>query len=199
VGSAAAALLLMLFEAWSGGLGLVPAEPRPVDLWLADQSDPAPIMEFPLSTALSGPSLFYTRYHGKPITYGYGTFFEFSYREAHPELAAFPADAALNTLEAWGVHYILVTTSAYAYDTSFSPSELAQQPRLELVTTLADVEVYSLRPSAAATTSSPAARLTFHRVAAPGNLQKYELSTKIKNVNRLIMGLRDKLTVENNQ
>lgn len=143
LGLAGLALALMLFEAWIGPVHTVPVEPRPVDLWLAQQPDDAPIMEFPLSAALSGPGMYYTRFHGKPVTYGYGTYLPLLYRQEHPELLTFPSDQALDLLQTWGVHYVLVTTDTLAYE-NFTLADVAAQPRLQPVITLDDVNVYRL-------------------------------------------------------
>ncbi|MEO8392343.1 MAG: hypothetical protein ABI700_05055 [Chloroflexota bacterium] len=146
VGIAAVVIALMLFEAWIGPVHTVPVEPRPVDLWLAQQPDDAPIMEFPLSAALSGPGRYYTRFHGKPVTYGYGTYLPFLYREQHPTLLTFPSDESLDQLKTWGVHYVLVTTDTLQYE-KFKISDVDAQPRLQPVITLDDVEVYRLEDS----------------------------------------------------
>ncbi len=141
---AGVALAFMLFEAWIGPVHTVPVEPRPVDLWLAQQPDDAPIMEFPLSAALSGPGMYYTRFHGKPVTYGYGTYLPFLYRQQHPELLIFPADQSLDLLVTWGVHYVLVTTDTLDFE-NFALADVAAQPRLQEVTRLDNVIVYRLR------------------------------------------------------
>ncbi|MBL8133655.1 MAG: hypothetical protein JNL42_17465 [Anaerolineae bacterium] len=135
---------LMLFESWTGATPTVRVEPRPVDLWLAEQPSAAPIMEFPLSAALSGPGMYYTRFHGKPVTYGYGTYLPLLYVERHPALLGFPDDASIDQLVEWGVHYVLVTTDALDYET-FTPADVAAQPRLEFVIRLGEVEVYVIR------------------------------------------------------
>ena len=147
--TAATALIgIALFEAWPGPVGTIAVEPRPVDTWLAAQTDNSPIMEYPLSVAISGPSLYQTLYHGKPITYGYGTYFETLYLQRNPELSEFPADDALDTLETWGVRYVLVTTSAVDEFTSFSMDDVREQPRLRYVTSRGDVDVFELIPEA---------------------------------------------------
>jgi hypothetical protein len=143
-GIAAGVIALMLFEAWIGPVHTVPIEPRPVDLWLAQQPDDAPIMEFPLSAALSGPGMYYTRFHGKPVTYGYGTYLPFIYRQQHPALLKFPADEALTQLKEWGVHYVLITTNTLQFE-PFKLADVEAQPRLQYVITLDDVKVYRLR------------------------------------------------------
>jgi hypothetical protein len=141
---AVGALLAMLFGAWQGVLKLTEVAPRAVDLWLAEQPDDSPIMEFPLSEALSGPAIYYTDHHGKPITFGYGTYLPLLYRERHPQIVEFPADSALDQLEAWGVRYVLITLPALSYDTSFTLEAVQAQPRLRPVTTQDQVAVYEL-------------------------------------------------------
>ena len=143
---AALVIAMMLFEAWIGPVHTVPVEPRPVDLWLAQQPDNAPIMEFPLSAALSGPGMYYTRFHGKPVTYGYGTYLPLLYTQQHPALLTFPSDASLDQLKTWGVHYVLVTTDTLQYE-KFKMRDVDAQPRLQHVITLDDVEVYRLKDS----------------------------------------------------
>ncbi len=141
---AATMVCLMLFGAWIGPLTLTPVEPRAVDLWLAEQPEAAPIMEYPLSEALSGPAMYYTSIHHKPVVFGYGTYLPLVYRERHPELTTFPDDAALNELAAWGVKYILVSEWALDYDHSFTMGEIEAQPRLRRVIELDGVVVFEL-------------------------------------------------------
>lgn len=138
-----AVILLMFFEVWSGAPQVSRIEGRAVDDWLAAQSDNAPIMEFPLSTALSGPNLYYTRIHGKPVTFGYGTYLPLIYPERHPTLLTFPSDEALDQLEAWGVHFVLVTTTALGSE-NFTMQDVDAQPRLTHIITLDNVAVYRL-------------------------------------------------------
>ncbi|MBW4439430.1 MAG: hypothetical protein KME04_19990 [Pleurocapsa minor GSE-CHR-MK-17-07R] len=142
--AAVIALGLMLFGAWQGPLTLSEIRPRPVDLWLAQQPETSPIMEYPLGEALSGPAMYYTSIHGRPVTFGYGTYLPLLYRQRHPALTTFPADAALDQLAAWGVETILVSEWALSYDNSFTLAQVAAQPRLSLVTRLDEVAVYAL-------------------------------------------------------
>src|SRR5262249_15799715 len=46
--------------------------PRRSDLWLAS-ADRRPLAHFPLGEALSGPSEYYTIYHGQPVIFGSGS------------------------------------------------------------------------------------------------------------------------------
>lgn len=139
-------LMLMLFGTWIGPYPQTPIEPRPVDIWLAAQLDDSPIMEYPLSEALSGAAMLYTRYHEKPVVFGYGTYLPLLYRQRHPELLNFPDENALDQLAEWGVHYILITQTSLS-DQPFTLAEVDAQPRLEHVITLDDVAVYALNPT----------------------------------------------------
>ena len=91
--------------------------------------------------------MLYTRYHGKPVVFGYGTYLPLLYRQRHPDLFTFPDDAALDQLQEWGVHYILITLPALGYDHSFTIEDVAAQTRLRHVTTVGDVAVYELLPN----------------------------------------------------
>ncbi len=133
------AFAILVIGMWSPN-PLNAVHPRPVDEWLAQQPDRAPIMQYPVNEALSGPSMFYTRYHGKPVVFGYGTYYPFLFRARYPELLDFPADASLNRLSDWGVHYILVNNDAF--DTTLLPGK----SRLSLVDTFDNQAVYELLP-----------------------------------------------------
>ncbi len=146
----AAALIAALAAAWIGPARLVRVEPRPVDRWLAAQPDGAAIMQYPLDEALSGPAMLYTRYHGKPVVFGYGTYLPLLFRERHPELAEFPMNTALDRLAEWGVRYILITVPALerAPDGErFTLADVEAQPRLRYITTLGNEAVYELADS----------------------------------------------------
>lgn len=138
--------VLVVFETWVGPIGLVPVEPRPVDRWLAEQPGQVAIMQYPIFVALSGPQMLYTRYHGKRIVFGYGTYLPLTYRQRHPELLTFPADAALDTLREWGVHFVLIQTDALDSPLSepFTLADVTAQPRLRHVATLENQAVYEL-------------------------------------------------------
>ena len=121
----------------------IAVKPRPVDVWLSEQPD-APLMEFPVSMALSGPSMYSTRTHGKPIPYGYGTYLPLVYRQKYPALLTFPADAALDQLAEWRVRYVLVDVDRISPIDGFTLADVQAQPRLRYVTTLDQVAVYLL-------------------------------------------------------
>lgn len=136
----AMALVLLVFFSWTGPAELVKIEPRPVDEWLAAQPDDTPLMQFPVEEALSGPAMLYTKYHQKPVVFGYGTYFPFIFKEKYPELWDFPDDASLDRLEAWQVGYILVQTDSDEIDME----SVEAQPRLKHVITLDNQAVFEL-------------------------------------------------------
>ena len=136
-------IALALFELWPGPIPLQPIGPRPVDLWLAAQPEQGSLMELPLTSALSAPQMLYTRYHGKPISFAYGTFLPYWYRQQYPELEQCPESECVARLRSWGVSFILLNLS----DSSGGPSLEAQldlSPSLERVTTVGDHVVYRL-------------------------------------------------------
>jgi hypothetical protein len=100
-------------------------------------------MELPLTSALSAPQLLYTRYHGKPISFAYGTFLPYWYRQQYPELEDCPEADCLARLRSWGVSFVLLNLT----DTTGGPSLEAQldlSTGLERVTTVGDHVVYRL-------------------------------------------------------
>jgi hypothetical protein len=138
-----AVLSLALFELWPRPIPLQRIGPRPVDLWLAAQPEQGSLMELPLTSALSAPQMLYTRYHGKPISFAYGTFLPYWYRKQYPELEHCPESDCLVRLRSWGVSFILLNMT----DTSGGPSlesQLDHSPSLERVTTIGDYVVYRL-------------------------------------------------------
>ena len=103
---------LLLLELWPLRIPLQPVKPRAVDLWLASQPGEFTIMQLPLESALSGPQLLYTRYHGKRIAFAYTTFFSRWYRDQFPELGRCPSSACLRRLREWKVRYVLIERDA---------------------------------------------------------------------------------------
>lgn len=135
------ALAAFELRPWTWTATLIPVQPRPVDTWLAEQPDDAPIMQYPVLAALSGPAMLYTRYHGKPVIFGYGTYFPFIFQRDHPDLYTFPDDAAVDALAAWGVRYVLVDLEQL---TDITLDDIAAQPRLQHVITLEGDAVYEI-------------------------------------------------------
>jgi hypothetical protein len=135
--------LLVLFESYTGPQSLVRAESRPVDRWLREQPGDFAVVQMPLEVALSGPQMFYARFHGKSIISGSGTYFPFLFEEQYPELSEFPSDASIERLAGWPVRYVLVDRALLEQDQGLADA-LLSQPRLEWVTTVGGVDVYAV-------------------------------------------------------
>ena len=134
---------LALFELYPRPIPLQPISPRPVDLWLAAQPEQGSLMELPLTSALSGPQMLYTRYHGKPISFAYGTFLPYWYRHQFPELEHCPEVLCLDRLRSWKVSFILLNL-ADTSGGSFLESQMDKSPSLERVKMIGDYVVYRL-------------------------------------------------------
>lgn len=101
-------IALAVFELVPRAIPLQVVGPRPIDGWLARQAVKGSIMELPLTSALSAPQMLYTRYHGWPIAFAYGTYLPYWYREQFPELERCPEEKCLDRLRSWDVTYILL-------------------------------------------------------------------------------------------
>ena len=121
------------------GVSLVGAQS--LERWLAAQPEDTVVMQFPLIRALNGTSLYRTKYHGKRVAYGHGTFFPPGFRYAMPVLETFPDKQCLSLLTSWGVTHIAVGSQVYDAGWGDQPGQtwdsLRQQieasPRLYLV------------------------------------------------------------------
>lgn len=116
IATATAILLgLVLFDFCSIPLpyGMSDIKPQPLDRWLAAHPDDVVLMQFPTIRALSGDSLYRTKFHGKRVAYGHGTFYPDKYVKAMPTLATFPSEQSLKLLKSWGVTHIAVGSQAY--------------------------------------------------------------------------------------
>jgi len=116
IATATAILLgLVLFDFCSVPLpyGMSDIKPQPLDRWLAAHPDDVVLMQFPTIRALSGDSLYRTKFHGKRVAYGHGTFYPQKYLKAMPTLATFPSEESLKLLKSWGVTHIAVGSQAY--------------------------------------------------------------------------------------
>lgn len=89
-------------------LGYSEARGQPVDAWLAAQSKPSPVAQFPLERTWYGYPLYQQRFHGQAIAYGYGTFVPPAFRGAEQVLRRFPSDEAVDWLEANNVRIVLL-------------------------------------------------------------------------------------------
>ena len=130
--------LLVLFDFCSAPLayGLSDVKPQPLDRWLAARPEETVVMQFPLIRALSGDSLYRTKYHGKKAAYGHGTFYPAGYQYAMPILASFPSDRSLDVLKSWGVSHVLVGSRAYDAGWGDVAGQTWEQVLAEIETTL---------------------------------------------------------------
>ena len=134
---------LASFELWPAAIPLQAVNGRPVDDWLARQPGQFTIMELPLTSALSAPQMLYTRYHGKRITFAYGTFFPYYYRQQFPELAQCPETTCLDRLRSWQVRYVLVNLEAIPPESPL-PQSVEANASLAFVGQFQNIVVYEL-------------------------------------------------------
>jgi hypothetical protein len=89
-------------------------EPRPVDIWLAQQPGNGAVAQFPFSQVVDQDQVYYTLTHGKPFI---GGFFNanrpLQYQQIKPVLDAFPDQASITLLKELNFQYILVDSNAY--------------------------------------------------------------------------------------
>jgi hypothetical protein len=108
-------ITLAVVELWSApySLGWTEVGPQPVDQWLAQQEGDGAVAVFPLWKAESGPGLYASWVHEKPVAYGYGGFFPQWYRDQRPILWGFPSEQSIGLLRDCGVRYVLVGSESY--------------------------------------------------------------------------------------
>ena len=80
---------------------------RPIDYWLATQSPPVTIIEYPLPDA-SKLAMYRQSIHRQNVVNGYMSVDPTYYVEAVPVLGTWPNSAALDLLRIWKVDYVLV-------------------------------------------------------------------------------------------
>jgi hypothetical protein len=137
---------LALFELWWTPIQPIPIKlSRPVDVWLAGQPAGA-IIEYPWPSGFSSEQMNYTRVHGHPIVHGNTTYFPFVFSRRHPEVMFdFPGPAALRTLTAWQVRYVLVETAPpTTADAERLLADIAHTPCLHPLTVQDTVHVFEL-------------------------------------------------------
>ena len=137
-------LILVIFELWPGKIPLQPIQPRPVDRWLAEQPGKFTIMELPLTSALSAPQMLYTRYHDKRISFAYGTYFPYWYREQYPELKECPDNACIERLQGWDVRFLLLNREALSRGSQLE-ADLDDSEALVRIGAFDEIIVYELR------------------------------------------------------
>ena len=136
-------LALAIFELWPQPVPLQAVQPRPVDEWLADQPGQFSIMELPLTSALGAPQMLYTRYHGKRITFAYGTYYPYWYRAEFPELQECPEAACLDLLSSWDVRFLLLNMDDVPAGPVLAP-KLDESLSLKRMAQFGDIVVYRL-------------------------------------------------------
>jgi len=107
------ALVLLDFCSAPLAFGMSEVKPQPIDRWISAQAEDVVVMQFPLSRAYSGDSLYRTKYHGHNVAYGHGTFYPETYQYAMPILGTFPSRESLDLLASWGVTHVIVGSGAY--------------------------------------------------------------------------------------
>lgn len=87
---------------------------QPYDVWLREHASEGPVMAFPpLEVAMSTTLLYSTKFHGRPVCYGFTSFYPPHFQEAVTKLWGFPDEASLTVLKRWGVRYVMVFSSRY--------------------------------------------------------------------------------------
>jgi hypothetical protein len=112
----AALLALALLDFYPGPFEeLTPVQPRPVDLWLAEQPGEGVVAEFPFELQEEQSHVFYSLTHGKPILGGFfNAFPPPQYRRIRPVMAGFPDEDSVDLLRDLGVRYVIVARRKYA-------------------------------------------------------------------------------------
>ncbi len=131
-------VLLCDFAANPYAFGMSRVESQPLDVWLAAQVGNTPVTMFPTDYAqLSGPAMWSSVYHGKPITYGYESFLPalFQRPDVAQPLASFPNDQRVwPLLQGWGIKYVLVATYWWGTGWPKMRDQLAVNPHLRYIT-----------------------------------------------------------------
>jgi hypothetical protein len=128
-------LILFEFAAVPPPFGMSEVKTQTVDQWLAAQEGDFTVMQYPLSRALWGPSLYRTTVHGKKTVYGYGSLFPRAFVEKMPVLSQFPAEECMALLRQWGVRYVLVCSTSYGEAWPQLEQSIAASPQLHYVST----------------------------------------------------------------
>lgn len=108
------AFVLLDFYAGSYSTRLSQPEPRPVDLWLADQPTNGALVQMPFSESVDQAQIYYTIFHEKPFV---GGFFNankpLQYQRIEPVLNEFPDKRSIDLLRDLNVEYIVIDQNAY--------------------------------------------------------------------------------------
>jgi hypothetical protein len=119
----------------------VRVQPRPVDEWLASQTDSGALVEFPFESDQA--QLYYTLTHQKPFLGGnFNAFPPPQYQRIKPVLDSFPDRASIDVLHDLGVRYVLV--HAWRYADFDQVDRLARELGLVSVDDFDGIHVYTL-------------------------------------------------------
>lgn len=112
----AAGLLLLVFVDFYPGpyREFTQVEPRPVDLWLAQQPGQGAVIQFPFIKGEDQEHTYFTLFHRKPYVGGFfNAFPPPQYQKIKPVMENFPDSASVSLLRDLGVEYVLVDLASY--------------------------------------------------------------------------------------
>jgi hypothetical protein len=144
---------LVIFELWSAIPDEFPhwtqIQARPVDAWLAAQSDQAVIVEYPFVQNFEPSAMMYQTFNrqrmvlgGKPPSFRVP-----SLSQRVERLKSFPSREALAALHEYGTRYVLVTPALLGSATEWKDlkSKLDVLPGLQLINDIDGVLVYEIK------------------------------------------------------
>lgn len=112
----AAALLVLVFVDFYPGPyhEFTRVDPRPVDLWLAQQPGQGAVIQFPFVKGEDQEHTYFTLFHGKPYVGGFfNAFPPPQYQKVKPVMEGFPDAASVAMLKSLGVEYVLVDRPSF--------------------------------------------------------------------------------------
>ena len=134
--------ILIEFAAVPFPFGISQVQAQPATAWLRDQPGDSAVMELPLSRAMNGPPMYAAGLHGKPIAYGYGTFFPSEWLARRPALERFPDGDALQVLREWDVRYVLLGSLNYGQAWPGILARLTERDDVRLAGIFREEELY---------------------------------------------------------
>lgn len=112
---------------------LTPVEGRPVDVWLAAQTDRFAVVQMPPDQLGAPQETFHTLFHGHPFV---GAFFGVGstpqYRRIEPVLRTFPSLESVETLKRLGVRWVLIDLARYPPSIREQAASAGLHPMVEL-------------------------------------------------------------------
>jgi hypothetical protein len=142
---------LLLLDLLPGDMTTTNLEPRPVDRWLAQQSDTVAIAHLPAGDDVTNyRALYGSLFHGHHLTaYGHPSHLPEAYRDFVQQATDFPAPDAVQALHAMGFRYLLLERAMF--DGQGRPTweetatALSQSSELVVVAEWEDVVVVEFR------------------------------------------------------